>query len=218
MSLPQTAAWLAAVGTMTWLTPKRVAPVRTSGSVVTMKLLAGVSAPNCVLGQVTTPLAGIAATQWRAVTTRLGASNAPEQSAVPRLVWARIPTANWCVPSSLPPWMGSDEAATSDGRSAPQPQPQGTATARASAAACAFLVMFTIHSPGCGNRSAAPETTRRRDRQRLDRMNAIVCRRETIPAAPLRQHLVAPVLDLILADQALEPERVVLGERLGGGA
>src|SRR5262249_22679925 len=36
--------------------------------------------------------------------------------------------------------------------------------------------------------------------------------------APLRQHLVAPVLDLVLADQALQPERIVLRERLGGGA
>src|SRR5690348_3224396 len=53
-------------------------------------------------------------TQWRAVTTTLGAMSAPEQmpSHCPGpLPPMQTPTANVCVESDVPPWMACDTAA-----------------------------------------------------------------------------------------------------------
>src|SRR3569623_492173 len=130
MSLPHTAVWSAPEGTITLLTPTCFAPeVSTLASVLTMLLLAEVTAPNLVSGQVTTPPAGLSATQWRAGATRFGASSAPEHNAVPALIWMMIPTANVWVLSSVPPWMGW-VVITSAGVGLPQVASQGSATAR----------------------------------------------------------------------------------------
>src|SRR3569832_1646248 len=92
---------------MTLLTPRCfAAEVRTLASVLTKMLLADVTAPNFVSGQVTAPPAGMAATQWRAVAARLGASKAPLHRAVPAAIWRMIPTAKVWGGASVPPGMG----------------------------------------------------------------------------------------------------------------
>src|SRR5258708_4296278 len=120
-------------------------------SLVTKSVDVGRREPNVALEQ---SIWGdeIWATQCRAVATRFGARSEPEQNSVVVAVTCTTPTANLCVESVVPAWMGLEPARVTSGAGLVPPHATTHPAAKAPAHTHRLIDTRHLHVARAGSR------------------------------------------------------------------